>query len=342
MFFLMHGILILFYIAAIIYTCEFFTNAIEHLGSKLKLGNSATGSILAVVGTSLPETVVPLVAIFGAILFKADISTGQDVALGAMIGSPFMLNTFALFILGCSVFVFHIFKKREKTDLNPDYRIVLRDCKYFLLAYVPAILASFLCSNILKMFVVLYLVVVYCFFVFRTIIKSKKNFIETELEDLIISKIMPFFQKTSLSLILLQIILSLFGLIIFSHFFVGEIEILSKAMNINPLILSLIITPFATELPECVNSIIWAKSLKDELAISNILGGTIFQATITFSIGILLTDWKLNFGLLINAALVVLSVVLFVFGLLKNKKITLFSLLLCGLFYLIYLIYLAV
>lgn len=338
MFFLAHGILVIFYIIAIIYTCQFFTNAIEHLGSKLKLGNSAIGSILAVIGTSLPETVVPLVAIFGAILFKTNISAGENVALGAIIGSPFMLNTLALFVVGCVVFVLYLSKKREKTDLKLNYKNVLRDCKYFLVAYIPAILCTFLENNYQKYCIVLYLFIIYFVFVFRTILKSKENYTEQELDELIISKI-PFLKNMKFFAIILQIFLSLLSLIVFSHLFVCEIENFSRILKISPLILSLVITPFATELPECVNSVIWTKTGKDDLAIANILGGTIFQATITMSIGILLTDWKFTYGMILNSITVISCVLLFVASIVVYKKVNFISLVLCGVFYFSYLIY---
>ena len=63
-------------------------------------------------------------------------------------------------------------------------------------------------------------------------------------------------------------------------------------MNVSPLVLSLMITPFATELPECVNSLIWVKNNKDDLALFNINGAVVFQAIIPMSIGIILTPFK--------------------------------------------------
>lgn len=339
MFFLLHSFSALFYIIGIIYTCQFFTNAIEHLGAKLKLSNGAVGSILAVVGTSLPETIVPLVAIFGALIFKTNVDIGQNVAAGAIIGSPFMLNTFALFVLGFSILFLKIFKRRELTSLNLDYKNILRDCRYFILGYLPAILCVFL-NDSFKHLVVFYLLILYFVFVYRTIIKSKQNYSVQELEKLIILKLSFLFKKVTMFAILLQIFLSLIALVVFSHFFVREIETFSNALNISPLILSLIITPFATELPECVNSIIWVNSSKDDLAISNILGGTIFQATITASIGIMFTSWKPSSLILVNAFLVIFCVLLFMFNIILNKKVNMFSLLLCGAFYLCYLFYL--
>jgi len=54
------GILSLF---AILASCELFTNSIEWTGKKFKLNKGVTGSILAAVGTALPETIVPIIAI---------------------------------------------------------------------------------------------------------------------------------------------------------------------------------------------------------------------------------------------------------------------------------------
>ena len=67
MFYLTHVTIVAISLITIVLSCILFTNAIEFLGNKLKLGNSATGSILAVFGTGLPETIVPIVA-FGECL----------------------------------------------------------------------------------------------------------------------------------------------------------------------------------------------------------------------------------------------------------------------------------
>ena len=58
-------LILAFWLIVIIAASEIFTNAIESLGAKLKFSEGVTGSIFAAVGTALPETMVPLVAIFG-------------------------------------------------------------------------------------------------------------------------------------------------------------------------------------------------------------------------------------------------------------------------------------
>jgi len=53
-----------FFLILILIAAEVFVNALEHLGEKLKISEGVTGSVFAAVGTAMPETIVPLLAIF--------------------------------------------------------------------------------------------------------------------------------------------------------------------------------------------------------------------------------------------------------------------------------------
>src|SRR5712671_4159706 len=77
---------------------ELFTNGIEWFGHKMGLGEGAVGSVLAAVGTALPETTIPVVAI----LFTSDVHS-SDVGIGAILGAPFMLSTLAFGVTGLVV-----------------------------------------------------------------------------------------------------------------------------------------------------------------------------------------------------------------------------------------------
>jgi cation:H+ antiporter len=57
-------------------------------------------------------------------------------------------------------------------------------------------------------------------------------------------------------------------------------------------VLSLVLAPFATELPEKANSFFWVRDGKDSLALGNITGAMVFQSTIPVSIGLLFTNWS--------------------------------------------------
>ena len=66
---------------------ELFTNGIEWFGRKLELAEGAVGSVLAAVGTALPETMIPIIAI----LFGGGGEATDEVGVGAILGAPFML-----------------------------------------------------------------------------------------------------------------------------------------------------------------------------------------------------------------------------------------------------------
>src|SRR6266702_8660573 len=58
-----HVLLLVASALAIYFACEWFVNAVEWLGRRLKVGPMAVGSILAAFGTALPESVVTFVAV---------------------------------------------------------------------------------------------------------------------------------------------------------------------------------------------------------------------------------------------------------------------------------------
>lgn len=330
---LLHLFLALTFLLLIVFSCALFTNAIEYLGVRLRLGNNATGAILAVIGTTLPETIVPLVAIFGAVVMGADITVGKDIAQGAIIGSPFMLSTFALFLLG----IVMVFKKQK--ILNVELNDVKRNYKYLLFSLVFVILSGVIDNQVFKILSAVFLFIFYILFVHRTLKKSKCENGSCELEELYFSKL---FRKNNINyfLIYLQILVSLLLLTFVSHLFVNEIKFFSDVFKVSPVVLSLLVVPFATELPECVNSIIWIKNNKNDLAIANILGAIVFQTTVLAGIGIILTPWHFNSSVIFALMSILFCSLIFLVTLLNTKKITRLHLLSCGIFYLSYFIYL--
>src|SRR5207247_7991539 len=115
---------------------ELFTNGIEWFGRKLGLAEGAVGSVLAAVGTALPETMFPIVAI---------LCSGQahsaEIGDGAILGAPFMLATLAMFVTGLAVMVQA--RKREAGDVMPvDTGVLGADMRTFAITYGIAIAAA--------------------------------------------------------------------------------------------------------------------------------------------------------------------------------------------------------
>src|SRR5688500_15549898 len=118
---------------------ELFTNGIEWFGRKLELAEGAVGSVLAAVGTALPETMIPIIAI----LTGGGSSSSHGIGVGAILGAPFMLSTLAMFVTGVAVLI--VGRRRPMGDVMPvDTKVLAHDMRYFAIAYGLAIAAAFL------------------------------------------------------------------------------------------------------------------------------------------------------------------------------------------------------
>src|SRR5512147_2308584 len=105
--------LLLIALGVILLGATVFTNGLEWFGKKMNLSDGAVGSIFAAVGTALPETIIPIIAI----LFGSK-EAGHSIGVGAIIGAPFMLGTLAFFISGVAVMV-----NGKKRDDYPIMRV---------------------------------------------------------------------------------------------------------------------------------------------------------------------------------------------------------------------------
>ena len=80
---------------AIYLACEWFVNAVEWLGARMNVGTVAVGTVLAAIGTALPESVVTFVAVvFG------DSPERKEIGVGAAMGGPLVLSTIAYATVG--------------------------------------------------------------------------------------------------------------------------------------------------------------------------------------------------------------------------------------------------
>lgn len=331
----LHFILMILNLFLIVGCCVVFTNAVEHMGKAYKLNEGAVGSILAAVGTALPETIVPLVAILGAYLAGSNVEAGKEIGIGAILGAPFLLSTLAMFVTGTAVIIFSKMKKRSH-KMNANYTVMFRDLKFFFVSYSLAILAAFIPVVIIRYLIGIGLICYYLFYVFRTINCSHSASCESnDIDELICAR----FFEYSLSTIWFQVIVSIAALIICSHFFVEQIKFFASSFSINPLILSLILAPIATELPEKFNSVLWVRQSKDTLALGNITGAMVFQSCIPTAIGIFLTPWVFEQESLVNIGLVYIATVILFINLYREKSFCPKMLMYCGAFYLVYIVY---
>jgi cation:H+ antiporter len=316
---LMFGCLVL-----ILGACFLFSNAVEWLGKLHSLSHGVVGSIFAAVGTALPETIIPIIAI---LFYKG--AHGAGIGIGAIAGAPFMLSTLAFFVTGSAIIVYTLLGKRTLV-MNLDPKIVSKDLIFFIIIYSIAIASSFVHQYLyLKVAVAIFLIAAYVFYV-RQVFHSDSMLCE-EPEDFLLHRLFKI--KASHLTIYAQLALGLVGIVLGAHYFIKYVEALSFSMGIAPLILSIIITPIATELPEKLNSVIWTGERKDTLALGNITGAMVFQSCIPVITGILFTNWILDAVTLVSAGIAILTALVYLIYMKLTGKLNPFVLLLGGIGY---------
>ncbi|MGI8622725.1 MAG: sodium:calcium antiporter [Solirubrobacteraceae bacterium] len=261
-----------------------FTNAVEWLGQRLDMGQGAVGSVLAAVGTALPESTIPVIAVLAG-------SEGQDVAIGAIVGAPFMLATVAMLLIAGSALVFRG-RRSSGTEVTADRATARRDIGFFLPSLAAGLALGQIDAKALHYAGAAVLVGVYVLYVRRTLRAGSGADEEDELKALTFdaSKDDPpsTLQIAAQGLVALALIIG--G----AELFVQGITKVAESVGVPTLVLALIIAPLATELPEKINSVIWMRKDKDQLAVGNVTGALAFQSTIPVALGLAVTDWQLN------------------------------------------------
>lgn len=313
----------------ILISCEFFTNGVEWLGKKLKVGDGVVGSVFSAVGTCLPETMIPIVAI---VFLKGDKET-IDVGVGAILGAPFMLSTLAFFVTGVSVLVFMSKRKTKMTmEINKD--ILSRDISFFILTYSIGTLTAFIKIRLIEIIISVFLIIAYIYYIVVTVKQDKRGYGYPD--KLYLSRVLNL--KPSIQNIFLQVSIALAGIVLGANVFVRNIETISNFIGMLPIILSMIITPIATELPEKFNSIIWISKNKDTLALGNITGAMVFQSCIPVSIGILATPWNLDNHIIVSSVIGTLSASVTYFWIEDKGELNPIPLLMGGIFYVLFIL----
>jgi cation:H+ antiporter len=301
-------VLLLVLLGAIVWACSLFTNAIEWLGHKGNLSSGAVGSVLAAVGTALPETLVPIVALVGGALAQnataASVAATQDIGIGAILGAPFMIGTLAMAISGLAVIIFAKGFKSRSMEMTFDAEQFFRDLVYFFIAFAVVVGAAFLPAQgwasapWVKPTIGVGLLALYGLYVYQTLNDTSKNE-EAAAHELDTNHLEPLWfapksQNPSWLVVSLQTVGGLGAILVFAHQFVHLIEHLAHVWHVQPLLLSLLIIPIATELPEKFNSVMWLKVKKDTLAMGNLTGAMVFQSCIPGAIGVCFTPWQLQ------------------------------------------------
>ena len=322
--------------------CDVFTNSIEWLGKKLDLNEGVLGSIFAAVGTALPETLIPIVAVIFAGSADAEAqSDAHAVGIGAIIGAPFMLATVAMFVTGIAIYIFTSRKRRASTELKVNNRIISRDIRFFLLAFIVAVGAGFIEDHLTKILIAIGLVLYYAFYVYKHATDVEPETTDEDAEDISPLHFNRKAAEPGLPVVIIQVIVGLAMIIGAAYLFVQNVSTVASSLGISSLILSLIIVPLATELPEKFNSVLWVRRTKDTLALGNITGAMVFQSTLPVAFGMVFTEWKVTpeyAPAFAQAVIAVIAAALLYFSIVVWKRLTARALVLSGIWYIVWII----
>jgi cation:H+ antiporter len=265
---------------------ELFTNAVEWAGHLLHLGSGATGSLLAALGTALPETMVVVVALVGG---SAD---SDQIATGAVLGSSFLLLTLGGAITGVALLT-----RAGAHHLRAEPAQIRRDLGVFLSAFGCAV-ASTLLARPERVVIGVLLLLLYAGYARSTLRESTAAGGAPEPLHFIRWRTGP----PPAAMVTAQLLTGAILLAVGSGLFVDAIHTAAISLGLSALLVAVIAVPFATELPEALNSVLWIRSGDDGLAIGNVAGAAAFQACILGFVGISFTTWQLGTAGLLSAA----------------------------------------
>lgn len=309
-------VLLLVGCAVVIYVaCEWFVNAIEWLGVRLAVGRLAVGTLLAAAGTALPESVVTLVAVL------AGTRSGDDIGVGAALGGPLVVGTLAYGLTGGMLLL-----RRRRSGPPPvdehgrarprsgppqrgrldgvDTAVLARDQGWFVVIFVVKV-ALGLVALTWKPWLALLFLGAYGLYFASELRGSGERASAEGLEPL---KLQRQRATPTLPAVLLQTATTLAVIFVASRVFVAQLEWAGPALGLSPVVVALLLAPVATELPELLNAVIWVRQGRTQLALANISGAMMIQATVPSAIGLAFTPWLFDAPLLLAAVATLASV----------------------------------
>lgn len=323
---LITALLFLLSAGAIYLACEYFVNGIEWLGQKLNLGATATGTVLAAFGTALPESAVTFVAVI-----MGRTPEVRDIGVGAALGGPLVLATVAYAVVGVALWFNRGRLGRTDNRVRVDNKRLSHDQFWFLSIFIVKCGLGLIAFAFKPWLGVLFLIA-YALYVWRELKGEDSSSHDEQLEPL---KFQPRAAVPSLSMVAAQTCAALLVIAYASHIFVGQIETIGVALHMPPHLIALVLSPVATELPETMNALIWVRQGKERLALANISGAMMIQATIPSALALFATPWMFDAPLMVAGALTAVAII-YLWWLFRRGQVDGRKLLPVGLLYVVF------
>lgn len=277
-------------IVALVKASQVFTDATEKIGKSLRISQFLTGMIVLAVATSLPELTT---GIFASLKGYSSVVTAN--VLGSNIAN--ILLILALVAIFSRSIVLH---------------------KDGALSQVPILLAS----------TFLLIVVIYdgsvtwpegIVMLLAYLIYAASNY--EVYKNGILENIREEFESTALhGKVILSFVLSLVVVLVSAHFTIEAVIHVSSELNILPSLLGGTIVALGTSLPELSTTFAAARKKNFDLAIGNIIGSNIFNATLVMAIPAFISKLVVtNDVLTIALPFLLIATILLIFLALQRK-----------------------
>jgi cation:H+ antiporter len=245
-----------------------------------------------------------------------------------------MLVTLALALIGLATGP----KRGWTLPLRPELSGLTRDLGYFLVAYVIAFMGLYVPQQPgdVRALSAVALVLLYICYVYTTVQASSMLVTQghgTRAENPL--HLVYLGIPTALLSEVTQLAAGLVFIIAGAKLFVLGVEHVAAATGIGALVISLVIIPIATEMPEKFNSILWVRRGKDTLAFGNVTGAMVFQGTLLPAFGMQLGAWLPSRDILWAMGITFASALWTLF-LAARRRLTPAALLLNGVAYLLF------
>jgi cation:H+ antiporter len=146
-------------------------------------------------------------------------------------------------------------------------------------------------------------------------------------------KLQPSAVSPSTLAVVIQTLATLTVIFLASQLFVSQLDAIGPMLGLSGAVTALLLSPIATELPEVMNAIIWVRRGKTQLALANISGAMMIQATVPSGLGLLFTTWHFDAALLWSG-LITMTAIGYLLASMYARRLTPARLALAGVFYL--------
>jgi len=302
-----------------------FTNAVEWIGALYGLSRSAVGSVVAAVGSSLPETMIAAVAL---LVLRSPES--QAVGIGAVIGAPLLLGTIAFSAIG----ILALLRRRppNTAKLIVNEGVAIFGLTLFVLTFALVIGASFAPTMAVRASASALVIIAYVAYLVFHFRRDEPQSDETPPR----LHFQPAAERPRHVAVFAQLAMALIVTVAASRWFIDSVIATSASLQLSPLVVSLFLSPVATELPELLNVSIWMRRGLDELAFGNVLGAMMFQTSIASAIAMLASPWRLEVQAYAACAAGLLGAALMLVSTALRRRVEPVALVACGGFYILY------